>query len=83
MLHALTKPVYDQVYKAFLTLVEANIVPTCVLRVGIRYLLKTKCLFHFKNTEDELAAEMEFVKDLRVGFDNNRTDRNSSSGIKG
>ena len=46
--------------------VELNLVPTFILRAGIRYMLKTKCLFHFKNTEDELQAEMNFVKDLRT-----------------
>ena len=37
-----------------------------MLRRGIRFLLRTKCLFHFKNTEDRLKHEMEFVEDLRL-----------------
>jgi cyclopropane fatty-acyl-phospholipid synthase-like methyltransferase len=43
-----------------------NLVPDFILRAGIRYLLRTKCLFHFANTEDELQAEIDFVKDLRT-----------------
>mgnify|MGYP006932412601 CR=1 FL=1 len=40
--------------------------PTFVLRRGIRFLLRTKCLFHFKNTEDRLKHEMDFVDDLKL-----------------
>ena len=36
-----------------------NLVPDFILRAGIRYLLRTKCLFHFDNTEDELKAELD------------------------
>ena len=43
-----------------------NLVPDFILRAGIRYLLRTKCLFNFANTEDELKAEIDFVKDLRT-----------------
>ena len=43
-----------------------NLVPDFILRAGIRYLLRTKCLFHFDNTEDELKAELDFVADLRT-----------------
>lgn len=52
--------------RTLLQVVEMNLVPTFVLRMGIRYLLRTKCLFHFTNTEDELQAEVDFVKDLRT-----------------
>ena len=33
-----------------------NLVPDFILRAGIRYLLRTKCLFNFANTEDELKS---------------------------
>mmetsp|Transcript_34866 Transcript_34866/g.85375 ORF Transcript_34866/g.85375 Transcript_34866/m.85375 type:complete len:365 (+) Transcript_34866:231-1325(+) len=69
MLGFITKPVYDALYKAFLTYgVEQNLIPDFLLRRGIRFLLRTKCLTmtKFKNTEDELQAEMDFVEDLRT-----------------
>jgi len=59
MLEFITKPVYDALYKAFLVYgVEKNLIPDFLLRRGIRFLLKTKCLTltKFKNTEDELQA---------------------------
>ena len=43
-----------------------HLVPDFILRAGIRYLLRTKCLFHFDDTEDQLKAEMAFVADLRT-----------------
>ena len=46
--------------------VEMHLVPDFILRAGIRYLLRTKCLFHFDDTEDQLKAEMAFVADLRT-----------------
>ena len=43
-----------------------HLVPDFILRAGIRYLLRTKFLFHFDDTEDQLKAEMAFVADLRT-----------------
>ena len=46
---------------------EANLIPTPLLRVWIQHLLKTKCLIRFSDTENEMESEMKFLKDLRVG----------------
>jgi cyclopropane fatty-acyl-phospholipid synthase-like methyltransferase len=51
--------------RAIPQVVEANMVPDFILRRGIRYLLKTKCIKKFENTEDEVNAELKFVEDLR------------------
>merc|ERR1712159_828202 len=48
-----------------MALVERNLVPDAVLRAGIRRNLREKCVVRYKNVEDELEREQEFIEDLR------------------
>ena len=41
-------------------------VPDFILRAGIRYNLRTKCLGRFKSNEDELQYEMDFIRGLKT-----------------
>ena len=52
-------------YAALMALVERNLVPDAVLRAGIRRNLREKCVVRYKNVEDELEREQEFIEDLR------------------
>ena len=49
-------------YAALMALVERNLVPDAVLRAGIRRNLREKCVVRYKNVEDELEREQEFIE---------------------
>ena len=64
---ALKSYLFHSFYYVFITyFVEKNLIPDFVLRAGIRFNLRTKCLRKFKSNEEELAHEMDFVEDLKT-----------------
>ena len=67
VLQSLRLALFQIFYRIFLEyLVEKNLVPDFILRAGIRYNLRTKCLGRFKSNEDELQYEMDFIRGLKT-----------------
>jgi len=66
-LQSLRHALFRIFYRVFLEyFVEKNLVPDLILRAGIRYNLRTKCLGSFRTNEEELQYEMDFIRGLKT-----------------
>eukprot|EP00879_Flechtneria_rotunda_P012911 GHRR01013484.1.p1 GENE.GHRR01013484.1~~GHRR01013484.1.p1 ORF type:complete len:380 (+),score=109.41 GHRR01013484.1:212-1351(+) len=57
---------FDVVFRAIMSLVELNVVPDCIIRNGMRLLLRIRLFSMAGTLEQQLERKLAFVRELKV-----------------